>query len=173
MKQEVDLTPPTNSVPVRGYLVDEDDDYCYLQDRGGTWKIPRDAIQTMGDWEGSGDQRFKGRPVVAYVKDGAEILDMRPTVVHAGAQRITYPRGTLVSFTPDPRCPRPPTLGDPENPVLIPGAGHLDDLLTQWVRHLGFGRGQADESCTAAISVCCDPATPEGMVCYRCDSMCD
>lgn len=75
-----------------GYLVDEDDDAIYVADLQGTWVLPHESYDGLGDWEGGKEPpemfRATGRPVQLVLKEGAVIHELRPYTVRKGGDPI-------------------------------------------------------------------------------------
>jgi hypothetical protein len=74
---------PDVSVPLRGYLVREDDDRMWIQDREGTWIVDKADLQTRESWDGI-DPRYSGDPVCVFIRQGAEIYEVRPYKIQLG-----------------------------------------------------------------------------------------
>ncbi len=82
------LNGPTASVPLRGYVVDQDKERLWIQDREGTWSVARADIVATQEWNGN-DPRFHGKPTCVFVRDGAEILEIKTYRVQATGVPIT------------------------------------------------------------------------------------
>jgi hypothetical protein len=71
-----------------GYLVGEDDHAIYVSDLQGTWVLPHDSYEDLGDWEGGAEApamfRATGRPVKLALKEGAVIHELRPHTIRKG-----------------------------------------------------------------------------------------
>jgi len=82
------LRGPVPSVPLRGYVVEEDDGRLWIQDREGTWAVRREDIVVTQDWKGS-DPRFRGKPTCVFIREGAEIFEVKPYRVKLSRLPIT------------------------------------------------------------------------------------
>ena len=60
-----EVKTPTYSPPLRGYLIKDDHDKIWVQDRQGTWIINKSDLVTSGAWDGV-DPRFSGKPVCVF-----------------------------------------------------------------------------------------------------------
>jgi hypothetical protein len=85
------ISQPTHYVPLVGYLVDEDKEQVKLQDRKGYWIIKKSDIVKTSEVQGL-DQRFDGKPVCLYLRDGANITQIVPTRVSFSSVPMTISR---------------------------------------------------------------------------------
>ena len=111
------LQGPVASVPLRGYVVEEDEGRLWIQDREGTWAVRREDIVVTQDWKGS-DPRFRGKPTCVFIREGAEILEVRP-------YRVKLSRLPL-------------TLNQPDAHPSEVGEQQMRSLEGRMARHLGF-----------------------------------
>lgn len=111
------LQGPIPSVPLRGYVVEEDSERLWIQDREGTWAVKRSDIVATQEWKGS-DPRFRGKPTCVFVRDGADILEVRPYRVKLARLPITLDR-----------------TGDQPDPA---GETMMRKMEQRMFRHLGF-----------------------------------
>lgn len=111
------LRGPVPSVPLRGYVVEEDDGRLWIQDREGTWAVRREDIVATQDWNGS-DPRFRGRPTCVFIREGAEIFEVKPYRV-----KLSH---------------LPPTLQQPDAQPSEEGERMMRSLERGMARHLGF-----------------------------------
>jgi hypothetical protein len=89
-------------------------------------------------WDG-GTQFAEGEPVTVYVRDGADILEVR-------RYRIE-------------RRGRPVTVGDPQQPRTVAGQELMNSLSSNLVRHLGVPPGAVGEIAAMrrpdSTTICC------------------
>ncbi len=84
MATESYLPPhPPLAIPLKGYLLKEAAEQFWIQDYQGTWIVNAQDVVGRGDWEGVDDSRFSGTPGIFYVRDGAEISEVRTVKVKA------------------------------------------------------------------------------------------
>lgn len=143
------ISHPTDSVPLRGYLVKTEGEALWIQDRQGVWIVGKSDIVAEGHWAGT-DPRFGGKPICVYIRNGAEIREVRPTRIQIAA--------------------RPITLNDP---LIFPRIEGLEDfrkLERKWVRHLGFQPWEGDEAGTCSTSKSCSETGTWGVDCGDDDS---
>ena len=81
------LQGPVPSVPLRGFVIEEDDGRLWIQDREGTWVVRREDIVATQDWKGS-DPRFRGKPTCVFIREGAEIFEVKPYRVKLSRLRV-------------------------------------------------------------------------------------
>lgn len=112
---EVGMT--INSVPMRGYITKDEKDRLWIQDREGTWIVGKNDIAITEEWKGA-DPRFKGKPVCIYIREGADIYEIKRFKVQISS--------------------RPITLNDPQAPIKVEGDDLMNALESKWIRHLGF-----------------------------------
>lgn len=143
------LKGPVPSVPLRGYVVEEDNERLWIQDREGTWAVKRADIVKTQDWKGS-DSRFNGKPTCVFIRDGADILEVRP-------YRVKLAR-------------LPITLGATADQPAPEGEAMMRKMEQRMFRHLGFlnetGAGPLFPPVVIGTTVCCygDPSG-FGLVC--------
>lgn len=154
MKDLENLSPKTKSVPLRGFIVKDDADSVWIEDKSGTWIVKKsDIVGENKNWNPQ-DSRFKGKPTCIFIKDGAEIFEIRPTKVDLSA--------------------RPITLGDPRDLPEVLGDRDLQKLAERWARHLGFRPGETlDSTCTPWTTACCWETGDWQTDCQADDSSCD
>jgi hypothetical protein len=83
MDERLEELKPVVSVPLRGYLVREDDDRMWIQDQEGTWIVNKADLHTRESWDGI-DPRYSGDPVCVFIRQGAEIYEVRPYKIQLG-----------------------------------------------------------------------------------------
>ena len=83
------LGTPKPSIPVRGYVVAEDDQQIWLRDQEDTWLIFKRDIADETEWDGARDPRFSGRPTLIFVSEGADIYKLSQFKVQFLTQPIT------------------------------------------------------------------------------------
>jgi|SRR5215217_7978445 len=120
LKELESFTRPRIGVPLRGYLTNEDEDHLWIEDREGTWIISKSDLIATEEWDGE-DQRYKGEPVFVFVKDGADIYEVKPYKVKVGQSIV---------------------LGNAQEHTNIEGGEVIQALESQWIRHLGFRSGE-------------------------------
>src|SRR5512144_2670603 len=50
---------PVSSIPVRGYITDEDDERFWLRDHEGTWIVRKADVVATGEYQGVSDPRIR------------------------------------------------------------------------------------------------------------------
>jgi hypothetical protein len=140
------LRGPVPSVPLRGYIVEEDANRVWIQDREGTWAVNRSDIVATQEWKGN-DPRFQGKPTCVFIRDGADIFEIKPYKVKMSSLPIT-----LESQGKEP---------------AHEGERMMRKLEQKYVRHLGF-LNEVDPGPLVLIgtTVCCygDPSG-FGLIC--------
>lgn len=140
------LRGPLASVPLRGYVVEEDTERLWIQDREGTWAVKRADIVATQEWKGS-DPRFRGKPTCVFIRDGADIFEVKP-------YRVKLAR-------------LPITLGASGEQPAVEGDAAMRRLEARMYRHLGF-MNEVDPGPLVLIgtTVCCygDPSG-YGLIC--------
>jgi hypothetical protein len=140
------LQGPIPSVPLRGYIVEEDDERLWIQDREGTWAVKRADVVATQEWKGS-DARFRGKPTCVFIRDGAEIFEVKPYRVKLARLPLT------LSATADHPAPAGETM--------------MRKMEQRAFRHLGF-LNEVDPGPLVLIgtTVCCygDPGG-FGLIC--------
>lgn len=111
------LQGPVASVPLRGYVVEQDNERIWIQDREGTWAVNKADVVATQEWDGS-DPRFRGKPTCVFIRDGADILEIRP-------YRVKIAR-------------LPITLGTGGDKPTVEGEESMRMLESRAFRHLGF-----------------------------------
>lgn len=81
------LRTPAPSIPVRGYITKEDGEHLWLRDERGIWLIDKNDIVTTREWQGTADPRFTGKPILLFIREGADIYELR----HFKVQLLTPP----------------------------------------------------------------------------------
>ncbi len=154
IKELESMVSKTRSVPLRGFIVKDEEDSLWIEDNSGTWIVKKsDIVGKNKDWN-PGDTRFKGKPACIFIKDKAELFEIRPTTVDLSA--------------------RPITLGDPRDLPTVIGDGDIQKLGERWARHLGFKPGETiDSSCTPKTTASCWNTGEWGLDCQADDSSCD
>lgn len=126
------------SVPLRGYIVKQENDQIWVQDGGGTWLVNTKDVTGRAKWDGR-DSRFKGEPVCLYIKQGAEIFEIRKLVIEIDNTPITF--------------------GQDSSAAPVKGMDVMMALESGWRRHLGFKPGQSQEACPSqkvpGVTWCC------------------
>jgi hypothetical protein len=89
LKKAAEVTVAAQTIPVRGYVVNEEGGRLWLRDHEAMWLINTDDIVTKGDWAGVADPRLAGTPVLLFIRDGAEINELRRFLVRKSGQPIT------------------------------------------------------------------------------------
>lgn len=76
------------TIPVRGCITGEEEGRVLLQDQDGTWLIKRTDIVSTVEWQGC-DPRIVGKPVLLFIREGAEVFELRRFKVQLQASPIT------------------------------------------------------------------------------------
>ncbi len=71
------------AVPLKGYLIKEAAEQLWVADQEGTWIINARDLAGRGEWSGVAGSQFSGRPGIFYVRDGAEINQVRTVKIRA------------------------------------------------------------------------------------------
>ncbi len=111
------LKGPVPSVPLRGYVVEEDRERLWIQDREGTWAVKRADIVATQAWDAP-NPRYGGKPTCVFIRDGADIFEMRP-------YRVKLAR-------------LPITLGTGGDQPAVGGETMMRKMEQRAFRHLGF-----------------------------------
>jgi hypothetical protein len=134
-----------------GYVAREDDRELWLADRKGLWVIKKTDIAERTAWDGR-HEGFDGPPVRIEVRDGAELLDVRPTRVRLSERPMALTEG------------KPPEKGHAE----------LAQRGVEFGRRVGFDTKDLGSSATAGTTWC--PVTKcygDPPVCFATSEPCD
>jgi hypothetical protein len=112
-----DAIVPEKSAPLRGYLTRERDGQLWIQDQEATWIVDQSDVVARGEWTG-GDIRFEGEPVLVFVRDGAQVFEVRPTRIRVHSQPLT-----ILTHAEVPK---------------VKGEEVINILGDKFARHLGF-----------------------------------
>lgn len=145
--QLFDVPMDEPAVPMRGYRIRQENGRQWIRDPHGIWLISEEDIVRTARWEGANPEA-EGEPVVLFVRDGADILEIK-------RYRIE-------------RQGRPITVGDPLSPRTVEGEELMRQLSANLVRHLGVlpgASGAVALTMMRTTSTCCWGDGDWGIVC--------
>jgi len=124
------------TISLVGYLAKEDENQVWIQDREGTWIIDKSDVVGIKEHEPK-VKGFGSKAVCAFIRDGAEIYEMRPWKIDLNAKPIT--------------------ICDPKSLPDVIGQKELRSLGNQWRRHVGLKaarKADCTTECTPYTSTC-------------------
>ncbi len=142
------------TVSLVGYLANEDEHQLWIQDRHCTWIINKADIAGSKKLEPTIDGS-KTTAICVFIRDGAEIYEMKPLKIDFDAKPIT--------------------MCDPRTIPEVVGEKDLGRMAKRWTRHLGMkdqARGCSSE-CTPWTTTCTYHVPGDGTEIIKDDSECD
>jgi hypothetical protein len=133
------------SMPVRGYLTQEDESHYWLHDGRGIWLIRKADVVGTTDWTGT-DPRSGGRPVVLYVKDEAEFYELKPYRMNLQHAPLTEASGSNNEIA---------ARGG------VRGLETMNALQAQFLRNLGLSENASSEPSPQRNPISWSPAGGE------------
>jgi hypothetical protein len=95
------LETPLPSVPLRGYVLQEDEGTLWIRDMEGIWLVRSEDIVAKTEWPG-GDPRFHGDPKCVFIRKGADIYAMTRFKVLPDGLPLTFSRLADISSDSSP-----------------------------------------------------------------------